>query len=370
MIDDFIYNNFLDPSKLSPAELDDYLSLGWFRTSNLLFFSTILTTDRPYSTVWLRLPLEQYTPSKSHRKQLKTVKERFEIRIRPLKLTTEKNVLFEKYIQSKNDITIKSISDLLGLQKESDNNFNSFEICMYDADTLIACSIFDKGMNSLASISGFYDPDYAKFSLGIMTMHLEIEYGIKQGFEYYYPGYFLEGSPRFEYKKKISKYLEFYDSRHKIWLPMTDYQANKYAYVELLISKLTDLKILLNLTPSFRYGSQIKFYGGYTNYLFIKKFSFSEPFEHPFYLLIFDKNTTTREKILVAFNPIKNVYELHVCLFTKNEDESIVLAHTPASVFSITCINQRFQVLGTTPQASLKLLSEILPITPTNNSNL
>ncbi|MBU3677233.1 MAG: hypothetical protein FGM54_08675, partial [Chitinophagaceae bacterium] len=108
-----------------------------------------------------------------------------------------------------------------------DASFNPFEtrqVCIYDCDKLIACSYFDLGENSVAGISSFYDPAYKMHSLGKFLIYCQLLYVQQQGFQYYYPGYFIPHYAHFDYKLRIATQAQFfYHPFEKQWLKMDNW---------------------------------------------------------------------------------------------------------------------------------------------------
>ena len=55
------------PDKLLPAQLDDYLSKGWFRMRQTIFTTNFLHFRHQfYSAIWLRISLDNYLFDKKH----------------------------------------------------------------------------------------------------------------------------------------------------------------------------------------------------------------------------------------------------------------------------------------------------------------
>ena len=54
--------------------------------------------------------------------------------------------------------------------------YRSVEINIYHQEQLIGYCIFDVGNNSMASILGIFHPNFSKYSIGIYSMFLELEY--------------------------------------------------------------------------------------------------------------------------------------------------------------------------------------------------
>lgn len=208
------------PNKLSPQELDDYLARGWYRMGQTIFTTHFLCFgSRFYSAIWVRLPLKRYTCSKSLRKIARRNSAHFQSAVAPASLDAEKEELYQKYSKSFAGILSPSLHDSL-LDGGEQNVYNTYEITVRENGKLVACSFFDIGIKSAASILGFYDPAYSAYSLGLYTMLEEINYCQQRGMPYFYPGYVVPGYHRFDYKLRIGD-VEYFDLRTRSWLPFS-----------------------------------------------------------------------------------------------------------------------------------------------------
>lgn len=204
------------PEELSGSELDEYLARGWFRMQQAVFTCRYLFQEGMLSTaVWLRLPLDGYHFSKSLRKLMKTNEKMFDISIGPAFIDTEKELLFARYKDNFRGQLSDSLYSALGLGREV-IIYKSMQTEIRYKGELVAFSIFDCGESAILSVSGIYDPGYSSFSLGLYTMLLEVEYGLKNGYHYFYPGYIAPGRPIFEYKLR-TKGTEYFDPDEDIW---------------------------------------------------------------------------------------------------------------------------------------------------------
>ena len=229
------------PLFLKPEELDALLERGWFRMRDTVFTTHYYLRDGLLlSTVWLRSDLQNYQFTKSQRRKLRQLHQKYSITFAPLKLTAEHEDLYKKYLTiAKGDRsdTIKNIlEDVDGLI------FTSIMQEIRDPEQenrLIAFSIFDIGRESLESIVGIYDPKYSDDSLGVFTMFLEVEYAIQAGYRWYYIGYFTPGFDAFDYKLRLG-HLSFYDPDQKQWFQMQDFSiASLWSTIH--IQKLMEL---------------------------------------------------------------------------------------------------------------------------------
>ncbi len=238
-------SNWHDPEQLSPQQLDDYLANAWFRMGQSIFTCHFLCFNNlVYTALWIRLSLKKYVFKKRLRKILNRNRKGFHIQIQPAILNQQKNNLYQKYRK----FFKGNISDCLKeylLDNSEGNIYNTYECCVYDNEKLIAFSFFDVGKQSMASIMGVYDPDYAKYSLGVYTMLEEINFGLQKGKAFYYPGYVVPTYERFDYKLRIGD-VDYYNVWKKNWLPYKDLKKDTLPS-EVLQKHLNIIKIYLDL---------------------------------------------------------------------------------------------------------------------------
>jgi len=209
--------NVIELSSLEPAQLDGFLSLGWFRMQQTIFTTNFLYfDDAVYEAVWLRIRLHDLVPDKKY-KILSGKNSRFRTEIKRLAITPAHEALYNSY---KEGISFEGSSSLHSLlYGNSDFNvYNTQVINVYDGDALIGAGVFDLGKNSAAGIISFYDPQYKKFSLGKYMIYEKMQYCKREDFMYFYPGYFVPGYPTFNYKLEIGKpAIDYFDAVQKKW---------------------------------------------------------------------------------------------------------------------------------------------------------
>ncbi|MEM9887982.1 MAG: arginine-tRNA-protein transferase [Bacteroidota bacterium] len=251
------------PEQVSGKDLDDYLARGWYRMGQSIFTCHFLSFgERLYSAVWLRLRLEGFKFKKRQRKLMRK-NEHFRIVIQDASLDQQKEDLYQKYrwYCFKGNISI-SLKDSL-LDGKNNNAYDTLECCIYDEDKLIAVSFFDYGNTSLSSILGMYDPDYQSHSLGYYSMLLEIQYGLDQGFQYYYPGYIVPGYSRFNYKARIGP-VDCYSLTKGTWSPLKQVETSEYPLNEIAI-RLEELQAELQ---KHQVSSRIYYYPLFETHIF------------------------------------------------------------------------------------------------------
>lgn len=204
---------------ISAKRLDKLLSKGYFRTGNYLMRTRVLYfNDEILNTLHIRILLETHLLSKSLKKLLHKNNKRFSYSIQPYNITIEKEYLYKQHRARFKGNASASLSGFM-YDNYNKNIFNTYEINVYDGDVLVAYSFFDVGINSIASIIGIFDQAYEKYSLGIYTMLLEMEYAKSMQFKYYYPGYVAYEPSQFNYKLRLSDLFEYYDWYTQTWHP-------------------------------------------------------------------------------------------------------------------------------------------------------
>lgn len=303
------------PKILPQKALDRYLARGWFRMGQMIFTCHFLCfNSQLYTSIWTRLDLENYFFRKSLRKLIKRNTEDFNVQIRKAVFDEEKERLYQKHKTRFEGYVADSLRESL-FGESSRNIYETFEVAVYDGKELVACSFFDLGETAIASIMGLFDPSYQKFSLGFFTMLMEISFGIKHQKKYYYPGYIVPGYPNFDYKRRVGE-LEFYDSRTKTWLNISELKED-YLLSQILEKKLKDAGIYLqkNGIPN-----QRKLYP-----LFDKKlwgFEADEFLQYPLFINCYP-STDNVHTLTLEYDLFKKVFRLYRVL--RIDDASVVI---------------------------------------------
>ena len=204
----FINEEFYTP-QISPQQLDSLLADGWrhfgehFFRYNIGFYESELRRVLP-----LRIVLKNFKSSKSQRRVLKKNQD-LQVVIRPIEITPEKEILFEKHKRRFKTAVPDSLYDFLS-HEPAKIPCEALEVCVYNQEKLFAASFFDVGENSVSAVYAMFEPKETTRSLGIFTMLITIDYALEKGKSFYYPGYAYEGNSFYDYKKRFSA-LEVFD---------------------------------------------------------------------------------------------------------------------------------------------------------------
>ncbi len=213
---------------LTPAQTDDLLANGWFR-NDLHVYSTL---GRYIDNEWkpclmLRVCLNGFQWKKRLRKILRLGGQKFEVKICPFVPRPAIETLWQEYKSKVHHWgSVPSLAQHL-FKGQLPSDFNTYEVGVYFENRLVAFSIFDKGSVSAASLEAAYDVQFSKYSLGIYTMLLEIEYCINQNKDYYYPGFYPRNSPMFDYKLRPGG-IEFFRLKKGQWVSWEERESSDW----------------------------------------------------------------------------------------------------------------------------------------------
>lgn len=200
--------------------VDVYWAKGWlseFRSFRR--FNTDGYGNRTYKVFPTRYRLKDLKLSKSLRRLLKK-NQSLNTFIRPLRITEAKERLYSLYQEKRHDNpNTKSLAKTYDYIKYHQSDL--MELCIFDDQKLIACSIFQVGTNAICSDLAFWDLDKMQYGLGIMTVLLEMQYGQSLNLRYYYLGHYFRKHPNYQYKTRFSG-LELYDWDNNRWIDYKD----------------------------------------------------------------------------------------------------------------------------------------------------
>ncbi|MEN0004700.1 MAG: arginine-tRNA-protein transferase [Bacteroidota bacterium] len=292
------------PEMMLPEELDAYLASGWYRMGQTIFTTHFLCFgDQFYSAIWIRLHLGDYSFRKSLRKLIRKNLDQFTVSFHRATITPEKERLYRRYKGTFPGILAPTLRDSL-LDGEDYNIYDTYEVRVRDHNRLVALSYMDKGSKGLASITGIYDGQYRKHSLGFFTMLMEIAFCLDHGIEYYYPGYVVPGYSRFNYKLRIGE-VDYFNLQNNKWEPFTSL-AQEDIPIEKMRRKLSDLYLLLHQAS---FPSKVYYYPLFEANLF--GFWKAPYFDYP--IFIFLQHPASDHYLLVVYDITQSVYLIVRC---------------------------------------------------------
>lgn len=232
--------DIISPDSLSGQKLDAYLARGWRTTGQSVYFSEYLwlrDKQRLISLLPLRLSLPEHRFSKSMRKLLRRNLQRYRVEYGPARRAGESEQLANlAYLRERPD---RSLIDL-DYHIRNLNGYsplNTWQCRVYDGPRLVAFSYFDLGETSAYGKADVFDPAYARDSLGLFTLILEVEFCRRMDLRYYYPGYVSTDDPLFDYKHRLGT-MDFYSNHDARWHPFQPGEA-RVAPLDRLLKELS-----------------------------------------------------------------------------------------------------------------------------------
>jgi leucyl-tRNA---protein transferase len=264
------------PATLSKKRLDQYLSSGWFRSANMLFRAKVTCFENDICTpINIRIQLPDHEFSKSQRKIYNKCQKLFRYEIRKATITEEKERLFSEQQRRFRSFLSNSLEEFMAMS----HRFDTHEVAVYDDNRLVAISFFDEGHTSLMSLLGLFDQSYSKYSLGIYTMLVEMQYGKNTGRRWYYPGYVHEVPSIYDYKMKLGKFQVLDREKYRWKYGLNPHKMpSKASYIKSKINNLTALLDKKNID----YQTKIYLYFGWPYY----DISYKNLVRYPVFLIL------------------------------------------------------------------------------------
>lgn len=187
-----------------PAEIMDQLwAAGWRHFGSYFFrYSTQPSQDGSTHTITpLRIDLEACAFRKSQRR---VMKKNADLRSEISKAEVDDDLrdMFLRHKQRFTHNIPETLENFLGADPGS-GPCECRMIRVFEGERLIAASFLDVGQRAASSVYALFEPDFAKRSLGIFTLLLEIEQCRHSGLRWLYPGYATHEPSAYDYKKQF-----------------------------------------------------------------------------------------------------------------------------------------------------------------------
>ena len=195
--------------KVSPAEMDFLWAAGW-RHFGIYFFRyrTSYHGDKKFSVIPLRIDLRRFELTRSQKRVLAKNRDT-RVKITAASINLEKRDLFDKHRTRFRENAPTAIDDVLSPNPAA-VPCRTRELCVYAKERLLGVTYLDVGATASSGVYAIFDPAEAKRSLGILMILRSIEYSVRCGHRYYYPGYAYREPFAYDYKKRFAA-LEYID---------------------------------------------------------------------------------------------------------------------------------------------------------------
>jgi leucyl-tRNA---protein transferase len=205
-------------AQIEAAAFRSALENGWRFLGNVMLRHSIsFHYDEMVLTICGRIRLAGFTFSKSQQKLLRKGKAELQIEIAPKTVIESDEALFDLHRQRFDDNPPGKLSQMVNYHPERPQA--GYTVRIFAEGEHVATSWSHTARDVVDSTYCVYNPDpiYAKYSLGNLTLLLEIEEAIKADAEFYYLGYRYNVSSHFDYKANFNN-LERLKSWRE-WVP-------------------------------------------------------------------------------------------------------------------------------------------------------
>lgn len=210
--DDRICQNVVpDPEIAMQADAYDQLAIIGFRRSGDHVYRPHCPECR--DCIPCRIRVASFKPSRSQRRCLK---QNSDIRCESAKaeFTDEYYQLYKKYLNLRH-----ADGDM---KDPSEDDYKNFLVCDWSQShfltfrkdqQLLAVAVIDKVANGFSAVYTFYDPDYARRSLGTFAILQQIALCQQQRMPFLYLGYWIDQHPKMHYKASFDS-IELFKDNH------------------------------------------------------------------------------------------------------------------------------------------------------------
>ena len=194
---------FVDPSAPMDSVLYEALLARGFRRSGAHVYRPACKTCQ--RCVSVRIPIEEFAPNRSQRRNQTRNLNQVLIRSRPANWDPEHYALYRSYIHSRHgdgsmaDVASERYSEFLLAPWGGATRF--LELRM---DTrLMAVAVTDHLPSCLSAVYTFFDPELSEHAPGTYAILCQIEEARRLGLAHLYLGYWIEECPKMSYKDRF-----------------------------------------------------------------------------------------------------------------------------------------------------------------------
>ncbi len=186
------------PGHLTGADYEVAMNLGMRRSGTVVYRPLCEGCRRCQP---LRVPIDAFVASRSMKRVRKRCEGLFKIEVtRPI-LDEERLALYGRYQAGQHGDHAQSADEKSYRRFLIETVTDTIELDWRDQDgKLVGVGILDVTPNALSSVYFYWDPDFAKYSLGTYSALVELDLCREWGKEFYYLGYLVAGSATMSYK--------------------------------------------------------------------------------------------------------------------------------------------------------------------------
>ncbi|MEO1749589.1 MAG: arginyltransferase, partial [Pseudomonadota bacterium] len=194
-------------------EMNDLLTQGGFRRSQNIAYRPACENCR--ACVSVRLLADEYEPTKSQKRVAKRNTDLISME-EVAEPTSEQYALFRRYLDERHPsggMADMTVLDYAMMIEDSHVKTRIIEYRVRDADSfitgrsrgeLVAVALSDLMSDGYSMVYSFFDPEVPERSLGTYMIMDHVARARAKGLPHVYLGYWVEGSPKMNYKQKFA----------------------------------------------------------------------------------------------------------------------------------------------------------------------
>jgi len=213
-----VWENLSFTTEFLPGDVYEALLNQGFRRSGYSVYHPICETCQ--LCIPIRVKASDYAPSKSQRRTLKKNKD-IRIEHQPLGFSVESFELYQNY-QFHWHQTKEMPNEWEYRSFLIESPVTTEMIHYYLEDQLVGIGWVDRLPNLLSSVYFIFDPHYASRRLGVFSLIYELKYCLELGHEWLYLGYWVEDSPKMQYKADYQPAEVLINQK---WIPIEEHQS-------------------------------------------------------------------------------------------------------------------------------------------------
>jgi len=191
----------LDPADpMLPALYEPALAMGFRRSGQHVYRPNCVGCQ---ACTPVRIPVDRFVPSRSQRRCLARNAD-LQVSLQPALRSEETFALYRSYVGARHAGG--------GMDDPSHQDFDAFLACSWSPTAflemrlrreLLAVAVTDVMPDSLSAVYTFFATQHAARSLGTFAILAQIEHARREGLQFLYLGFWLDGHPKMHYKQSF-----------------------------------------------------------------------------------------------------------------------------------------------------------------------
>lgn len=200
----------VDPLQPIDKSLSTYFSQRGFRRSgNMTYRPKCMFCTQCIS---VRIPIELFSPSRNQKRVLKKT-QHLNYKIEPIENADQYFDMYYRYQYARHKDGIMCDPSIEKYRSFIQGHIADTKLLIVlDNNKPICVSVIDLLYDGISAVYTFFEPEYAKLSLGTFAILSLIALGKKHCFDYIYLGFWIEESAKMSYKIKFQPLQGFIDN--------------------------------------------------------------------------------------------------------------------------------------------------------------